>query len=242
MPAELHLFVFVFAIGYPVVGYLSYQRLLASIRAGRNVDRLRLYRGTTINQWLMLIAGVALWRLNGLPLADAGIAAPAFDNFALSAFAVLVAVGYLWKQLRDLRRSSGEEVARYARQVDSIRPVIPTSRHELRHFDMLAVTAGIVEEFLWRGILIWYLGHYMPLLYAAAASTLAFGFAHAYQGPHKMLQIVLVGAVFAALYLATGSLLLPVILHAAVDLLQGRLAYEIVRREPGSAGPDASTA
>jgi len=28
----------------------------------------------------------------------------------------------------------------------------------------------------------------------------------------------------------TGSLWLPIILHAAVDLLQGRLAYDVLRR------------
>jgi membrane protease YdiL (CAAX protease family) len=37
----------------------------------------------------------------------------------------------------------------------------------------------------------------------------------------------------------TGSLWLPIILHAAVDLLQGRLAYDVLRRigtEGGNSG------
>lgn len=42
--------------------------------------------------------------------------------------------------------------------------------------------------------------------------------------------MALVGAVFAGLFLLTGSLWLPIILHAAVNLLQGRLAYNVLRR------------
>jgi membrane protease YdiL (CAAX protease family) len=34
----------------------------------------------------------------------------------------------------------------------------------------------------------------------------------------------------AGLYLLTGSIWLPIILHAAIDILQGRMAYEVMRR------------
>ena len=47
---------------------------------------------------------------------------------------------------------------------------------------------------------------------------------------NKPVYRILVTAVFALLFLLTGSLWLPMILHAAVDILQGRAAYEIMRR------------
>jgi membrane protease YdiL (CAAX protease family) len=43
-------------------------------------------------------------------------------------------------------------------------------------------------------------------------------------------KITLVGGVFAGLYLLSGSIWLPMLLHAAVDILQGRLAYEVIHR------------
>jgi uncharacterized protein len=46
----------------------------------------------------------------------------------------------------------------------------------------------------------------------------AFGLAHAYQGVAGVVTTGLLGGVMAALYLSTGSLLLPVLLHAAIDL------------------------
>ena len=92
------------------------------------------------------------------------------------------------------------------------------------------MTAGIVEEFLWRGILFWYLLTWLTPVQTAVVATVAFGLAHLYQGWIKVGQIVLAGAVFTGLYVLTGSLLLPIILHIAVDWLQGRLAFEIVCR------------
>jgi len=53
---------------------------------------------------------------------------------------------------------------------------------------------------------------------------------HSYQGLANIPRVAMIGAVFSGLYLLTGSLWLPIILHAAVDLLQGRLAYDVMRR------------
>jgi membrane protease YdiL (CAAX protease family) len=45
-----------------------------------------------------------------------------------------------------------------------------------------------------------------------------FGLAHAYQGVTGVVTTGVLGGVLAALYLGTGSLLLPVVLHALIDL------------------------
>jgi uncharacterized protein len=46
----------------------------------------------------------------------------------------------------------------------------------------------------------------------------AFGLAHAYQGLVGIVPTGLLGGIMAAVYLQTGSLLLPVLLHAVIDL------------------------
>ena len=48
-------------------------------------------------------------------------------------------------------------------------------------------------------------------------AAVAFGLAHAYQGRVGIVTTGLLGGVMAALYLGTGSLLLPVLLHALID-------------------------
>ena len=49
-------------------------------------------------------------------------------------------------------------------------------------------------------------------------AAVAFGLAHAYQGGVGILTTGVLGGIMAALYLETGSLLLPVLLHAVIDL------------------------
>ena len=66
--------------------------------------------------------------------------------------------------------------------------------NELARFYGLSITAGIVEEVLWRGFLIWYLSQFMPVWGAALISTIGFGLAHAYQGLRQVPQITIVGA------------------------------------------------
>ena len=66
-----------------------------------------------------------------------------------------------------------------------------------------------------------------------SARQIGFGLAHAYQGIQNLPKITIVGAIFAGLYVLSGSLWLPMVLHAAVDVLQGRAVYEALRRIDG---------
>ena len=89
----------------------------------------------------------------------------------------------------------------------------------------MSITAGIVEETIWRGFLFWYFGQVMPLWAAAVLSAIGFGLAHAYQGFRAVPRIIAVGSIFVLLYLLTGSLWLSMLLHAIVDMLQGRAIF-----------------
>jgi membrane protease YdiL (CAAX protease family) len=99
--------------------------------------------------------------------------------------------------------------------------LLPRTRAERRLFTVVGLTAGLCEEWLYRGFLLAVVaallgGAPTPVLVAVAG--VAFGLAHAYQGVAGVLTTGVLGAVLAALYLGTGSLLLPVVLHALVDL------------------------
>jgi membrane protease YdiL (CAAX protease family) len=99
--------------------------------------------------------------------------------------------------------------------------VLPRTRAERRLFTLVGVTAGVCEEWLYRGFFLAVVAALVPALPAGAlvaVAAVAFGLAHAYQGVSGIVLTGVLGGVFAALYLQTGSLLLPVLLHAAVDL------------------------
>lgn len=98
--------------------------------------------------------------------------------------------------------------------------LLPVTPAERRLAGLVAIGAGVSEEVVVRGLLI-ALGvgaAGSPPLVAAAAATALFGFLHLYQGWSGVLYTTLLGAVLAGLYLSTGSLLLPVLLHVTVNL------------------------
>ena len=64
-----------------------------------------------------------------------------------------------------------------------------------------------------------------------------FGAAHLYQGAAGALGATLVGAVAAGLYLWCGSLVPSMLLHAAIDLSSGWMAYEVLREPRPCSSP-----
>lgn len=103
--------------------------------------------------------------------------------------------------------------------VGDIRAIIPRSLGELRYGAALSVNAGVTEEVLFR------LG--MPALVFAVtgdavvafvAATALFGVLHVYQGAPGIVFSTIAGVIFTALYVVSGSILLPIAVHALLDL------------------------
>lgn len=225
-----HLLVFIIAVVYPIGGFIGFRRLMRRVAAGEPVNRLQLYRNTLVGHWTLFFLFLALWTVMAREWSIIG-----FDLDPgpwAGAGAVLTALGIvmLLRQIREVRNATQREIDSIARRFGRISIIIPRNGSELARFYGLAVTAGIVEETLWRGYLIWYLQQFMPLWVAALLTTLGFALAHAYQGLANLPQITAVSAALVALYLLSGSLLFPIVLHAAVDILQGRLGYDVMRR------------
>lgn len=84
----------------------------------------------------------------------------------------------------------------------------------------LAVSAGVCEEIVFRGLLI---SGFMSILdvsrpVAAGLALALFVVGHLYQGWRGMVMVTLAGFSLTALYFSTGSLLLPIVLHILVDV------------------------
>ena len=65
---------------------------------------------------------------------------------------------------------------------------------------------------------------------AVVLAIVAFGLAHAYQGIRGIVLTGVTGAVAMGLYLLTGSLVAPIVVHATVDLANGLMAYRVLQR------------
>jgi membrane protease YdiL (CAAX protease family) len=104
--------------------------------------------------------------------------------------------------------------------LDALAFFLPVTREERWWFALVCLTAGICEEILFRGFLIHYfrsLPFSLGLTTAVVLSCVVFGFEHLYQGALGVASTALVGFALAAVYLVTGNLLAPMILHALID-------------------------
>ncbi len=111
--------------------------------------------------------------------------------------------------------------ARIAKSLEKLNFILPKTAEERRWFVLVAITAGVCEEILYRGFLIHYFRELpvsIGLIGALILSSCVFGFAHLYQGVVGIVQTTILGAIFGLIFIVTGSLVLPMVLHALIDL------------------------
>jgi CAAX protease family protein len=226
-----HLLAFVLLIVTPVAGYFSFQRLFRRVDAGKPVDRTKLYKEIFVTHWALFFTAIAIWVFTKRSFSVLGFDQTIDIGFMIGAALAIAGIGLLLIQSHHIRRASAEKIHSYRKQLGRLEVILPRNGNELGRFYWVSLTAGIVEETLWRGFMIWYFSQFLPLWAAALISVVGFGIAHAYQGIANLPKVTLVSAALVGLYLLTGSLWLPIVLHAATDVMQGRLAYEIMRRD-----------
>jgi len=224
-----HVFFLAIAVAQPIVGYISFNRLVRRVEAGETISPSHLYDTTMAGHWSLFAVLLAIWFFTERSWDALGFGLELNAGFLAGLLICIAVVVLLWQQLLGLRKASSDKLEKYRGHLGRLEFLFPRNGNELARFYVLSLTAGIVEETIWRGFVFWYMAHVMPLWAAAIVSAVGFGLAHAYQGASNVPKIILVGAVFAALYYITGSLWLPMILHAVFDMLQGRTVYELLR-------------
>lgn len=235
MIAAQHALAFLQVVAYPVWDYFDTREL----RAGANpAAKLRYYKKTLVLEWLAAVAALVV---AGPRIVTLRIRLPyiaqlhPFITRTLAA-ALLIAIVYvvLGPHVQALRN---EKVRRILLQgYERLAFFMPNTPPEFRWFGAVAVTAGICEEILWRGFLIHYFGRdpwHLGVFAAVVISSLSFASTHLYLGLKSVLLNTFVGGImFALLFILTGNLLVPIILHAAVDLLAIPI---LLRRAPADA-------
>jgi membrane protease YdiL (CAAX protease family) len=109
--------------------------------------------------------------------------------------------------------------------------IMPRTARDFRHFVAVSITAGIVEEVVYRAFVFWYLAQILPIWAVIVVSSVAFGLAHSYQGIGGMVRVFLIGLAFGIFYVVTGSIWLPMLAHAILDIVQGASIKEVLRQD-----------
>jgi membrane protease YdiL (CAAX protease family) len=211
-------------------GTLGMRRLRVVAPGGEAAARAATYRTVVLTQWARAAAAVWIWNWARRPLADLGLTFRANTGTLGAALGLAIIVVVMLRQrAQALADVEGREEIR--ERLEPTRPLLPHARDEFARFAVVAITAGICEEILYRGYVTWYFAHIMPWWAAMLASAAAFGFGHAYQGMRGVLVTALLGLFLGAVYWLTGSLVLPILVHALMDLHSGDLAWRVYEAE-----------
>lgn len=185
MPGVLELlFAFVVVVAFPIWDYVRiWPAMKARLQSGVPDARVRSYGVILRQEWGAAAIVAALWLANRRAWTALGLVLPSGWKLVLAIVLVLAVVVLLLQQLRAIGRIDSSRRARLASRLGSdVSLALPHTQQERGWFAAVSVTAGICEELVYRGFLIWALQPWAGAWGAAAVSLAGFTFAHAYQG------------------------------------------------------------
>ncbi len=213
-----------YLIIWPLYSYLTYEQEIKDVIA-QPKKRISVYYATMFQLWLPVLMLFILVYLGGISMSDIGLQWHWGLANQVAVIGLLIISSYFLLSLKQLRKKLENHQA-IREQISYIQWLMPTSMKEARFFIWgLSITAGICEELLFRGYLILLLSGYLPTYGTVILSSIAFGLLHIYQGPIHIIKTAIFGGVMALIYLGTDSILVPIILHAVLDMYGGAMAY-----------------
>ena len=232
-----HIFVLLLFVVQPIAGAIESRRIHRLADAGQEPDRVRFYQHTMMIEWAFLFLLFIAWYLYRRPLQDLGIVTPAGIEFWIGVAAVIAMTIGLLMTGRRIKTMSAEEKEKQVAALGKLVRFLPQTKPELKNFYAVSLTAGVVEEIVYRGFVLWYLAQLMPIWAAVLVSSVAFGLGHSYQGPINAFKCGLLGLAFGFFYVFTGSIWLPIIAHALLDMLQGSALRELLQNDDEDLSP-----
>jgi membrane protease YdiL (CAAX protease family) len=219
MPWDFWLIFLALGVLLPWRGRARMKKLLATPHVS-SMERLVLYASTIVFQWLAVaVVGWRVWA-HGYTAVQLGLVLHNRTRLGIAAVVGAVAIGSLqWLNLRRVGRIPVE--SRGPLQAIAER-ILPQSTVELLPYLALAITAGLCEEFLYRGFAMAALVHAgLAAWLVILVSSLLFGLAHNYQGTGGMVMTFAVGLVLGVSRLTYNSLVPAIFWHSAIDVVAG---------------------
>jgi membrane protease YdiL (CAAX protease family) len=196
-------------------------------------DRLSLYGSTIFFQWLLL--GIIAWRCVARTVSPEELGIAAVDPWQVAWISVALTGLLCANQVIGLRRITKLPEDKRGSLFAITEKIIPRTASETLVFAALACTAGISEEFLYRGFVFMaffrmIVNFWPPNVVAAILSSAWFSSAHLYQGRRGIITTFVVGMIFAMIRIWTGSLIPSIAAHIGIDLVVGIYTSRILRK------------
>jgi len=229
MPWDFWLILLFLSVVIPWRGYTRLKKLLAQPTVATG-EKLAIYAVTIAFQWALV--GVVAWRsiARGLTLQDLGLGSQGWVGIVAGGlFGAALVGGLQWLNLRRIGRMEGEAPELLRKLANRL---LPVNLLEFLPYAALAITAGVCEEFVYRGFAIAAISKAgVPLWLVVILSSALFGLAHAYQGRGGMISTGIFGVLLAIARLGFGSLVPVMMWHAGLDLAAGVAAPKYLLKQ-----------
>lgn len=236
MPWDFWMIFLFLGVVIPWRGYTRLKKLLAMPSVDTK-EKLALYAVTIAFQWLLV--GLVAWRslVRGLTLEELGLGQQKWPGIVAGAVAGAFLIGGLqWLNLRRIGGMTGEAPELLRKLANRL---LPVNFLEYLPYAALAITAGICEEFVYRGFAIAAFSRAgFQLWLSVIVSSTLFGLAHAYQGRGGIVSTGIFGLILAMGRIWFGSLVPVMMWHAGLDLAAGIAAPRfLLKPQDGSEFP-----
>jgi len=219
------LFILLLLAGVPALSFLTTRGSRI-----RQAPRPALYFSAVLSQWFLAGVGAVVMYFTSQSLAATGFRLVSFSAFSRWAVTLtLISLATMVLILFLERRGSWPE------ESELVRHLLPETRQEkLWCIFILAPTAALCEEYLYRGLLFSQLsGWFHSVSWSWVISSVIFGLAHVYQGLSGVVRAAVLGALLAYPVVRLGSLYPSMAAHLLIDAVAlAWLGPALLRRRP----------
>jgi uncharacterized protein len=201
-----------------------YGALRANLTASQMPQLVR-YISTGIVQWLLVGSTIAgLYHRRIFIMGVLGIPARRWLGKDLLTGLTILVLG--WFAVIALHFALRHTALHVASASSSVKALLPHTALEMTLWVFVAMTAGVCEEFIFRGYLQRQVAAWSgSMLAGIAIPSLIFGCLHLYQGIGSAIGITGLGLVYAIFAARLGNIRAVMIAHGTQDLLAGLIHY-----------------
>src|SRR6266436_6771917 len=229
MPWDIWLIFLVLGVILPWRGRMRMKKLLAMPHVG-TMERIGLYASTIAFQWFAV--AVVAWRARAHGFTASQLGLTIHDRTRILVASIVGAATIAALQWLNLRRVGKIPVASRGPLQAIAERILPQSTVELPPYLALAITAGLCEEFIYRGFAMAALAHVGLQTWAVVLlSSVLFGLAHSYQGRGGVVMTMLIGIILGLGRIAFDSLIPAMFWHSAVDVVAGTAGPRYLTRK-----------
>ncbi|MCJ8007055.1 CPBP family intramembrane glutamic endopeptidase [Lederbergia wuyishanensis] len=217
----------------PIYGYFDYQKFKERVRRNPN-ERTKYYKKVMVGLWIPTLVILGLVIFGPLTWHDIGLRGITLDTDPLGTWVTYIVIGiailytllliYYFVGSKVSKKIQQEIIKATKRDLEKSKfaDIMPVTKEDKKVWTFVSWTAGITEEIIYRGFLIFAIPHLFPSLSIWAVliiSSIIFGLAHTYQGFSNVVRTSIVGLFFAVLYMCLHSIIPVMLLHFFIDYI-----------------------